>query len=265
MIDLWKNILYEDLKDKGDITTSYLNIPNKNVSAHVVAKEPGIYAGEVPVNSLAQLYKGHTFIFIKHDGDPFLAQDILIEIDGYARGILEFERSLINVLQMLCGIATETKEWADVLNPVKVLDTRKTHPLLRGLEKYAVTCGTGTNHRFGLYDTMMVKDNHIQLLDNLDDVSWQKEMVVEVDTIELLEYILKQPVGWIMLDNWPYDTLKETVARIRKERPDCIIEVSGGIQFADLPLIRKARPDYVSTSKITLGAPSLDISLNIIA
>ena len=264
MIELWKQILHEDLRDEGDITTKFLGIQDKIISGHVIAKEFGVFAGEVPLEALSKLYPDINFIFIANDGETFEAHDILMEIDGTAKNVLEIERSLINVLQMLCGIATTTKEWVDSASPVNILDTRKTHPLLRGIEKYAVSCGGGVNHRFGLFDRIMIKDNHLALIDNLDDIDWSKDMVVEVDNYDLLEYILQKDVSWIMLDNWNHSELIETIAWIRKEKPKCKIEVSGGINIEDIPTIKSAKPDFISTSKITLGARSTDISLNII-
>jgi nicotinate-nucleotide pyrophosphorylase (carboxylating) len=182
---------------------------------------------------------------------------------------LEGERSGLNILQWLSGIATLTRKYVDKASPVTVLDTRKTTPGLRVFEKYAVSCGGGTNHRFGLYDAVMIKDNHIKSAGSIfravekvrEALGHQNIIEVETQNLDEVREALDNRVGIIMLDNMPIDMIRESVKLIDGRAK---VEISGCVTLERLDEISRTGADFVSVGALTHSAPSVDISINII-
>jgi nicotinate-nucleotide pyrophosphorylase (carboxylating) len=257
----WERLLHEDLGEEGDITSALLPDPQRTVKAEVIGGEYGIFAGEKLLQELHEFSEDCVCTMLITDGTSFTQGTVLFTIDGSAKTILGLERTLLNVLQISCGIATETNSWVKKAAPTKIIDTRKTHPGLRAMEKYAVKCGGGNNHRIGLFDKVMFKDNHLLMLDDYDQIIWPPKAVVEIEDWAQLKYFLHTPVLWFMLDNWNRKDLPEAIREIRNFPMRRTIELSGGVTYDDLEVFGTMGADYISTSAITLRAKPIDISL----
>ena len=208
------------------------------------------------------------------DGTAVKPDDALMTIEGPIRGILTGERTALNFMQRLTGIATRTREFVDKVKPYGtiILDTRKTTPTLRILEKYAVTCGGGTNHRMGLYDMVLIKDNHRRLwqaagISNLQGaVAAAREkfpgvpVEVEVESEHELRDALRAGPEWIMLDNVEPDRMRDCVAICAKR---CKLEASGGVTLATVGAIAATGVDAISVGGLTHSAPAADLSLEL--
>ena len=202
-----------------------------------------------------------------NDGDNLKSNTKIISIKGKGIALLEGERVALNILQRLCGIATLTKEYVEKANPVKILDTRKTTPGLRLFEKYAVSCGGGKNHRFGLYDAVLIKDNHIKaaggIIKAVEKIkkNYNNSIQIEVETTTLSEVsdaiIAKSDI--IMLDNMPLEDIKKAVNLIDGRAS---IEVSGSISLDQLNSLSKVNIDFVSIGALTHSPKASDISMN---
>ncbi len=270
-----RKIIKEALKEDigfGDITTESI-IPEDMISrAIIIAKEEGIIAGLPIAEEVFKLLDSKIeFKEFKKDGDEIKKGDIILEIKGKTKMILMGERTALNFLQRLSGIATYTRKCVDVVKPygAKILDTRKTTPTLRILEKYAVKVGGGENHRFGLYDMVLIKDNHIRAAGGIKEaiervrkrVSHVYKIEVEVSNLEELKEALESKADIVLLDNMDYDTLKEAVS-IAKGK--VMIEVSGKISLEDLEKIARLGVDFISMGKLTHSYKSLDLSLELL-
>lgn len=266
--------LEEDIKT-GDITTDFLRLGPKEATAFLTAKEDGILAGlEIARKVFNFLDPNIHLISYKKDGDSLVNGEEIMKISGVADAILKGERVALNFLQRLSGIATLTRKMVDIVSPlgVKLLDTRKTTPLLRDLEKYAVRVGGGYNHRFGLYDMIMLKDNHIAAVGSITEAVSRVKMrninykiEVEVKNIKELREALNCSVDRVLLDNMSTDKLKKAVEIISKElkqsRNKVETEVSGGVNLENIEDYARTGVDFISTGAITHSAKSLDISL----
>ncbi len=277
-----KNIIKLALEEDigaGDITTNLLVAPDEKAGAVITVKEQGIICGldiaeEVFMQSTA-LCGGERekLLFSKNaeDGIEVRRGTVVAEVSGYARAILAGERTALNFLQWLSGIATLTgkcvREVERVSGRAGVFDTRKTMPTMRRLEKYAVVCGGGQNHRMGLWDMVLVKDNHLRVPGSDELLSRVKKKVaentlveVEVKDIRKLEETLKKGVDIILLDNMSAVELKKAVRIIGKR---CLIEVSGGIDISNIGDFAKLGVDRISMGALTHSAKALDISLDL--
>ena len=263
------NALAEDIHD-GDITTRSIFLENKSATAEVIARETMILCGlDVFQEVFKKLDAMVTFSSGKFsDGDEVLAGEIIIKVQCGVVPLLEGERSALNILQWLSGIATLTDRYVKKVAPVKVLDTRKTTPGLRVFEKYAVACGGAINHRFGLYDQVLIKDNHIEAAGGISNavsairknVSDNKKIEVEVQSVEEVKEALESHVDIIMLDNMVIDTMHQCITLIDGKAKT---EISGGITFDRLEEISTTGADFVSIGALTHSAPAVDISMNI--
>ena len=239
----------------------------------LLVKENGIIAGiEVAKEVLRQVDPSITMNCFMKDGDAVVVKDIVFEIEGPSRSMLTAERTLLNFMQRLSGIATVSKQYADAVKgtKAKILDTRKTTPNLRELEKYAVKIGGCENHRFGLYDMIMLKDNHIDFAGGIpkaiDDTHeyLQKNglnLKIEIETrsIEEVKRVLKHgKIDRIMLDNFTPEKLKEAVQLIAGKYET---EASGGITLQNIKEYAQAGVDYISIGALTHHIKSLDLSL----
>lgn len=262
--------LLEDI-GSGDITTM-ATVPADAVTRAVVhVKEEGVVAGLSAAARVFELLNpGIVFTPRKNDGDPVNKGDVLAEITGPARAILTGERLALNLLQRLSAIATRTRKIAAMLAgyTTVVADTRKTTPGLRLLEKYAVRAGGGHNHRFGLFDGILIKDNHIKVAGGVQKaVQLAKQMAphtikieVEVENLAAVEEALAAGADIIMLDNMDLPQIKEAVRLIAGR---ALVEVSGGITEERILSLAEAGVDIISMGALTHSVKALDISLDV--
>lgn len=264
--DLIKTALEEDI-GPGDITSEAVVPMDLNVRAFILVKEEGIICGlEVAKLVFQTLEPKIIFRKLVKDGEKIRAGKKIAEIYGNARKILSAERTALNFLQRLSGIATLTNEFVNGVEPhkVKILDTRKTTPGLRLLEKYAVRTGGGKNHRLGLWDEILIKGNHVDLVGLKEAVKKAKELgkkvEVEARSLKEVKQGLEAGADIIMLENMDLKTIKQGVRLIGKR---ALIEVSGGVNLDNVREIAKAGPDWISIGRLTHSVKSLDISLRI--
>jgi nicotinate-nucleotide pyrophosphorylase (carboxylating) len=268
--DLIKRALEEDIA-YADITTSTLIPPEQQGTGEFYAKAQGIVAGmEVSRAVFRQLEPDIEFIMLKNDGDEITAGDSLAIVKGSTRTLLTGERLALNFLQRLSGIASKTRLMVEMIkyHKAEILDTRKTTPGLRVLEKYAVRVGGARNHRFGLYDGVIIKDNHIKAVGSIQKaVSTVRQKVphtlkieVEVENLEQLREALEAGADIIMLDNMNPDMMKTAVEIASGQ---AILEASGGLSEENLLEAAKTGVDFISMGALTHSAVSLDISFDI--
>jgi nicotinate-nucleotide pyrophosphorylase (carboxylating) len=263
------NSLAEDIKD-GDITSRNIFLENKNARAEVIARESIILSGlEIFQAIFKKLDTNVSFPYEKFkDGEEIIAGETIINIECGVIQLLEGERSALNILQWLSGIATLTHNYVKKAAPVKILDTRKTTPGLRVFEKYAVACGGAINHRFGLYDQVLIKDNHIEASGGITNavnsvrknVPENKKIEVEVQSIEEVKEALENHADIIMLDNMSLDMMHQCIKIINGKAKT---EISGGVTFERLEEISATGADFVSVGALTHSAPAVDICMNI--
>tara|TARA_B100000686_G_scaffold36711_1_gene38152 strand:- start:751 stop:1587 length:837 start_codon:yes stop_codon:yes gene_type:complete len=266
---LVKNILKEDIKN-GDITTRNIFSKKKSGIAEVVARETMILCGLDIFQAVFQTLSSDVKFSFKNykDGDEVSAENTIIRVECDVVSLLEGERSALNILQWLSGISTLTNMYVKKAKPIKILDTRKTTPGLREFEKYAVNCGGGNNHRFGLYDQVLIKDNHIELAGSITEAvklikrKMRKDNIIEVEvkTMEEVEEAIDNNVDIIMLDNMNIEIMKQAINKINGKAK---IEISGGVTYERLGEISKLGADFISIGALTHSATAVDISMNI--
>jgi nicotinate-nucleotide pyrophosphorylase (carboxylating) len=263
--------LKEDI-GKGDITTEFFIPEALHASARIVAHEPAVVAGTRTAAEIFRNIDPATDVqIVRADGEAVVAGDVVIEVRGLARSILKAERVALNFLQRLCGIATLTRQFVDAVgnHPAKILDTRKTTPGLRILEKAAVVAGGGVNHRSGLYDMVLVKDNHLAALGGLSGFADQirrlrKErpnirIEVEADDLEQARAFVEiDGIDVILLDNMVPAQIREALAL---RRNNLKFEASGGITLKNVRRIAATGVDYISIGALTNSAPAVDLGL----
>ncbi len=270
--------LLEDLGRAGDITTDSILSADATATAAIVAREDGVVAGLAMAARAFTLYDPAVNVHpLTNDGARIHAGQVLATVAGPARAVLTAERTSLNVLGHFSGIASATRAVVDVVAPfgVAVVDTRKTTPGLRALEKWAVRMGGGSNHRFGLDDAVLVKDNHIAVAGG---VTAAVEMVrtrvghlvkieVEVDTLEQLEEALRLAIDAVLLDNFSPSDLRAGVQRVRETEQAggrrILVEASGGIRPETAAAIAATGVDLLSIGRLTNSSPNLDVALDI--
>lgn len=260
--------LEEDL-GSGDITTDSIVGEGQVLIAAVTAKEPLVLCGvEMFKRVFTWLDTNSTFPVQKFkDGDSVQKGETIIEVKSGDSTLLKGERTALNILQWLSGIATLTRKYVERARPVVVLDTRKTRPGMRVFEKYAVKCGGGSNHRFGLFDAILIKDNHIKAGGSISRAvdlvrgKWSNTKVVEVETTSLDEVAeaVKAGVDIIMLDNMPLEMIRDAVKLIGGRAR---VEVSGSVTLDSLEALSTTGIDFVSVGALTHSARAVDISMN---
>ncbi|MBF0228260.1 MAG: carboxylating nicotinate-nucleotide diphosphorylase [Desulfamplus sp.] len=273
----------EDLGDIGDITSDAIFTDNKLDNYYLVAKQDGVLCG-ADIFACAFHYidkeckvefslsnKEKSFL----DGDLLKCGQQIAKVQGSINTILKAERVAINFISHLSGIATEVRKWVDLLslipnNNTKILDTRKTLPGWRQLQKYAVKCGGGTNHRMGLYDMVMIKDNHIDSIGSITKAveiirsKWGERFKIEVETRTLKEVqeALTNNVDIIMVDNMDIDTMKEAVKLINIKTGGKIkTEASGNMNLERVKAVAETGVDYISVGSLTHSVIAFDFSL----
>jgi nicotinate-nucleotide pyrophosphorylase (carboxylating) len=263
--------LREDI-DSGDITTRNIISSGSNCEAELLAKETLNLSGIEIFKALFFKLDSNT-VFLSdnfNDGDVVPKGSTILKFKCDGVKALEGERSGLNILQWLSGIATMTRKFVDKASPVVVLDTRKTTPGLRVFEKYAVSCGGGSNHRFGLYDEVMIKDNHIDFSGNIsraiekvrEGLGSQTKIEVETRNLDEVREALDNNADIIMLDNMTIDNIHESIELISGHAK---VEISGCVTLEKLDAISKTGADFVSVGALTHSSPSVDISMNIIS
>lgn len=272
---LLQEALKEDLGLAGDVTST-LTIPaTKTAHATFVARGEGVIAGlKMALKTFALVDPTLTVEAFVADGTLVEKGTLLAKVSGNARSILTAERVALNLLSHLCGIATTTYSMVQQLEglPTKLLDTRKTLPTLRALQKYAVTCGGGVNHRFGLYDMVMIKDNHIAYAGGLEaaltaarTAQPSLKIEVEVDTLNQLEQLIKLGgVDVVLLDNMSPETLETAVSMIKQSGLSMLTEASGNVTPKTVRQIAESGVDYISSGFITHSAKNFDIGLDVV-
>jgi nicotinate-nucleotide pyrophosphorylase (carboxylating) len=255
------------LTPSHDITANLIDADTV-ASAKIITREPGIMCGQAWANeAFLTVDSTLNITWHKHDGDAIAANDVLMEVSGNARTILTAERTALNFLQFLSGTATVTHAYAALLinSVTKLLDTRKTIPRYRQAQKYAVTCGGGQNHRMGLYDAFLIKENHIKACGGIANAVSKarsmepgKTIEVEVENLEELHQAIAAGADIIMLDNFNTKQVQQAVL-IAKGR--CKLEVSGNITDERLLELAKTGVDYVSSGALTKHVKALDLSL----
>ena len=268
-----KNALSEDIGN-GDITTSAIIPEGHSSKAVLVAKEDFILAGIPYAERAFKLIDSSlNFRTKKRDGSKVMSGTPLAEISGDTASLLKAERVALNLLQRLSGIATVTRSFVERVKglSVKIVDTRKTTPGLRIFEKYAVRVGGGYNHRFGLFDGLLIKDNHISASGGLKkavnlarlNTHHLMKIEAEVKSIKEVKEALSAGVDILMLDNMSIEKMKRAVEIIRSTGPDKLIEASGNIGIEDVRAVAFTGVDIISIGAITHSAGSADISMRI--
>lgn len=284
---IMKLALEEDLQPHGDLSSELLLDPTSQAKAQIIAKEPGIMACSWVIEAVLEEYKtlknstSQVKLFIQ-DGSPFKAGDLIAETYGSAQMLLATERTILNFLQRFCGIATYTRKLTGLIKnyPCKLLDTRKTMPGMRMLEKEAFKCGGGTNHRLNLSDMVMLKENHLafagldlvesikSVRSKLDEKNLQHikiEVEINEDNLNKLDAVLQAPVDIIMLDNFSPTEASNIIKQIRSrpsaEHSVLSIELSGGINETNIIDYAKTGADYLSTSAAFTKANNIDLSM----
>lgn len=278
----------EDLGRGYDWTTVALIPSGTRGQATVVARQPGVVAGLKPARAaIDEMECQIVWTELARDGGQVPGQTPLAEMRGSARDLLTAERLLLNLIGHLSGIATRTRQFVDAVRPFKarIYDTRKTTPGWRGLEKYAVRCGGGMNHRRGLYDAVLIKDNHLALgacgrehgftpaqaveqarrfMDETLPAEQAESMMVEieVDTLEQLDQVLAAEPDIVLLDNMTPDQLREAVNRRDRRGVRTQLEASGGVDLRTVAAIAESGVERISVGAITHSAPSLDVGLD---
>jgi nicotinate-nucleotide pyrophosphorylase (carboxylating) len=266
--EIVRRALAEDL-GWGDVTTEATVDPTRRARGEIVAKCDCVVAGlDVAAEAFRQLDPLVAFTTSKPDGSRCASGDIIAELRGAAGPMLTAERTALNFLQRLSGIATLTRRYVDAAGGrIKILDTRKTTPTLRPLEKYAVRAGGGTNHRLGLDDGILIKDNHIRLGGGVSRVlermrAARRDMPIEIEaqSLEQVDEALAAGANVILLDNLTTDRIREAVRRIAGRTQ---IEISGGITLDRIAELAATGADYVSVGSLTHSAAAADLSLEI--
>jgi nicotinate-nucleotide pyrophosphorylase (carboxylating) len=266
--ELVRRALEEDLAG-GDITTDAIVGQTDRARGMLMAKSTCILAGlPVALEVFKQLDPGIEAAFGFTDGDACPAGATIGEIGGVARALLSGERTALNFLQHLSGIATVANQFVRASRgTITILDTRKTTPMLRALQKYAVRVGGATNHRMSLGDGVLIKDNHIRLAGTITRAVQQVRafgarpvVEVEVESLEQVEEALDAGADILLLDNMPIEMIREAV---RRSRGRAKTEISGGVTLARIPELAATGADFVSSGALTHSAPAIDISFEI--
>jgi nicotinate-nucleotide pyrophosphorylase (carboxylating) len=268
-----RRALAEDLGRAGDITTDATVPSERSGEAAIVARAPGCVAGlEVALSAFRLLDPAATSEVLRSDGSAVSVAEVLARVRARARALLTAERTALNFLGHLSGIATATRDVVARLEglPTRIACTRKTTPGLRALEKYAVLVGGGESHRYGLDDAVLIKDNHVAVAGGITpaverarrSVSHMVKIELEVDTLAQLDEALGLDVDVILLDNMDLETLREAV---RRARGRALTEASGGIRPDDVRAVAETGVDLISLGWLTHSAPSLDVALDIFA
>jgi nicotinate-nucleotide pyrophosphorylase (carboxylating) len=265
-----RTALAEDLGLAGDITTNATVAAATLAEAVIATRKPGVVSGLQLAEAAFRALDSHVDFKIRaRDGSVVAPGDVIAIVSGNARAILTGERVALNFMGRMSGIATLTRRYADAVagTNAKIADTRKTTPGLRAFEKYAVRCGGGQNHRTGLFDAVLIKDNHIVAAGGLTAAisaaraaaGHMVKIEVEVDTLDQLNEVLKHKIDAVLLDNMTPAQLKQAVQRVAGR---CVTEASGGVNLETVRAIAESGVDMISVGALTHSAPVLDLGLD---
>jgi nicotinate-nucleotide pyrophosphorylase (carboxylating) len=266
--EIVRRALAEDL-GWGDVTTEATVSPEQRARGIILAKSTCILAGiQVAEEVFRQLDPAITFHIRRQDSERCASGDVIAEARGSAAAMLTAERTALNLVQRMSGIATLTRSFVDAAaGSITVLDTRKTTPTLRALEKYAVRAGGGTNHRSGLDDGILIKDNHIRLAGGVEEAVRRmkkagQEMPIEVEaqSLDQVDQAIAARADVILVDNLSLEQIREAVRRVRGRAK---VEVSGGVTLERMSGLSTTGADYVSVGALTHSAPAADISFEL--
>nr|WP_045837769.1 carboxylating nicotinate-nucleotide diphosphorylase [Hyphomicrobium sp. 99] len=268
-----RNALEEDLGLSGDITTDATVATDARSDALLAARKPGIVSGlALAEAAFRELDPTCVFTILIEDGSAVSAGDTIARISGTSRAILSAERVALNFMGRMCGIATLARRYVDAVEGTgaQIVDTRKTTPGLRAFEKYAVRCGGGHNHRFGLFDAILIKDNHIVAAGGIEaaikaakaTAGHMTKIEVEVDTLDQLEVVMRENVDCVLLDNMGPAELRKAVAIVGGR---CLTEASGGVNLDTVREIAQTGVNMISVGALTHSAPVLDLGLDFVA
>jgi nicotinate-nucleotide pyrophosphorylase (carboxylating) len=241
--------------------------------AKIVAKSDGVLAGVEYINELVNMYD-ISFKWYFNDGDRFVVGDKLVDITSDNITILSLERSILNIIHHSSSIATLTAKFVDIIkdSDVKLLDTRKTRPLLRELEKYSIRCGGGINHRFGLDDSLMLKDTHLKTIKNLDkfmakarkEIPFTSKIEIECEDIDMVKEACRVGADIIMCDNMSIKEIKRVVKFRDKNYPHILLEASGNVTLDTIGDIAKTGVDAISTGSTIHQSNWIDLSMKVV-
>lgn len=265
--------LAEDLGRCGDVTAQACIPVEARMTAQFRARQEGVMAGGAAVRIACLMMDPSARVDVRvMDGQPIAKGDVLVEVEGSARGLLAAERTALNILGRLCGIATQTRAYVQAVagTRARIADTRKTTPGLRALEKHAVACGGGTNHRFGLDDAILIKDNHVAVCGGVGKAvraakafaPHLMKVEVEVDSLDQLEEALAEGPDVVMLDNFALTDMEEAVRRVKASGVAVVLEASGGVNLDTVAAIAATGVDVISVGALTHSVIQLDIGLD---
>ena len=268
--ELVQQALAEDI-GAGDITTEAIVPEEQRARGAFLVKQPCVIAGlAIAFEAFRQLDPDVITKAFTRDGELCAANEVIARVAGNAHALLAAERVALNFLQRLSGIATKTRQFVDAAGGrITVLDTRKTTPNLRALEKYAVEAGGGTNHRMGLFDAFLIKDNHVRAAGGVKaavDLARRRRRTpsqiieVEAQSLRQVDEALDAGADIVLADNLSLDEIRETVKRARGRAK---VEISGGVTLASMAELAATGADYVSVGALTHSAPAVDISFEI--
>lgn len=262
-----RDVLDEDV-GRGDL---YARISDTvSASAKIIAKSDGVLAGEVYLRVLAQMEQ-FSIVWNKHDGESFVKGEVLMELSGDSHTLLRIERTLLNMLLHASSIATLTRKYVDLIAPygTKLLDTRKTRPMLRNFEKYATRIGGATNHRMGLDDALMLKDTHLKTISNLESfmeearkkIPFTSKIEIEAEDFEMAKHAMRCGADIVMCDNMSVEHLREVVEYKWEHHSSVLLEASGNITLETIEAYAATGVDAISTGALIHQANWIDMSM----
>jgi len=264
-----KALVAEDV-GRGDLFSRIST--SKQIRAYIIAKSDGVFGGQEYVNTFAKTYD-LALEWQVNDGESFNKGEKLLFVSGDSKTILSLERSILDIVLHASSIATLTSEYVAAIagTSVKLLDTRKTRPLLREFEKYAVRCGGGINHRMGLDDCLMLKDTHLQTIDDLDifmkevrqKIPFTSKVEIECESLEMVKKAMKAGADIVMCDNMSLEETKEVVTYRNENYPHILLEASGNVTLDTIVAIAHTGVDAISSGSIIHQANWIDLSMKV--
>ena len=262
-----RDVLAEDV-GRGDL---YARVSDAvPASAKIIAKSDGVLAGEAYLGVLAQI-ENFEIIWHKHDSESFVKGEVLMELSGDSHTLLRIERTLLNMLLHASSIATLTRRYVDLIAPygTKLLDTRKTRPMLRNFEKYATRIGGATNHRMGLDDALMLKDTHLKTISNLESfmeearkkIPFTSKIEIEAEDFEMAKHAMRCGADIVMCDNMSVEQLREVVEYKWEHHSGVLLEASGNITLETIEAYAATGVDAISTGSMVHQANWIDMSM----